>query len=132
MPRHNLHCPSQYRPLFLAVALSVAAVAPFTASVAMAASEAQRQSFDIPAGPLARQLNTLAAQTGLLLAADASLTRDRQSQAVRGSYSAEQALVLMLAGTGLVAERKDGRPGRYARAERNRDHGSGHGPGHRE
>ena len=108
MPRHNPQCPSPYRPLFLAVALSVAAVAPFT-SVAMAASEAQRQSFDIPAGPLARQLNILAAQTGLLLAADATLTRDRQSQAVRGSYSAEQALDLMLAGTGLVAERKDGR-----------------------
>lgn len=109
MPRHNPHFPSQYRPLFLSVALTLGTLAPFTAPVASAASEAQRQTFDIPAGPLARQLNTLAAQTGLLLAADAELTRDRQSQAVRGHYSAEEALDLMLAGSGLQAERKDGR-----------------------
>ncbi|MBN9324927.1 MAG: TonB-dependent receptor plug domain-containing protein, partial [Delftia acidovorans] len=50
-------------------------------------------------------LTELAAQTGLLLAADAELTRDRQSQAVRGNYSAEEALDLMLMGSGLSAQR---------------------------
>ncbi len=102
------HRPSTHRPLFLAIALSLGTLAQVSVSPAIA-SEAQRQSFDIPAGPLARQLNELAAQTGLLLAADADLTRDRQSQAVRGSYSAEEALDLMLAGSGLMAQRKDGR-----------------------
>ena len=102
------HRPSTYRPLFLAIALSLGTLTQVNVSPAIA-SEAQRQAFDIPAGPLARQLNELAAQTGLLLAADAELTRDRQSQAVQGHYSAEEALDLMLAGSGLAAERKDGR-----------------------
>jgi len=103
------HCPSTPRPLFLAIALSFGTLAQAVAPAAVAASDVQRQAFDIPAGPLARQLTQLAAQTGLLLAADAELTRDRQSQAVRGSYSSEEALDLMLAGSGLMAERKDGR-----------------------
>jgi len=103
------HCPSTPRPLFLAIALSLGTLAQAVMPSAVVASETQRQAFDIPAGPLARQLTQLAAQTGLLLAADAELTRDRQSQAVRGSYSPEEALDLMLAGSGLMAERKDGR-----------------------
>ncbi len=103
MSRQDQHFPSKKHPLFLAIALSLAAVGPLSATSAAVAEQAQQQRFDIPAGPLARQLNELAAQTGLLLAADAELTRDRQSQAVRGNYSAEEALDVMLMGSGLAA-----------------------------
>ncbi|WP_236170546.1 TonB-dependent siderophore receptor [Pseudomonas pseudonitroreducens] len=105
MSRQDQHFPSNKHPLFLAIALSLAAVGPLSVSAVAGAEQAQRQSFDIPIGPLARQLTELAAQTGLLLAADAELTRDRQSQAVRGNYSAEEALDLMLMGSGLSAQR---------------------------
>ena len=65
------------------IALSLAAVGPLSVSAVAGAEQAQRQSFDIPAGPLARQLTELAAQTGLLLAADAELTRDRTDRTRR-------------------------------------------------
>ena len=105
-PRHAF----SVRPLLLAIALGSGSLFAMT-SPALAAEQHEQQPFDIPAGPLAQQLNRLAAQTGLYLAADAGLTRDRQSHAVSGHFSAEQALLQMLAGTGLQAVRRDA--GRY-------------------
>ena len=65
---------------------------------------AQGVVFDIPAGPLARQLNLLASQAGLLIGGDATLTANKQSQAVNAT-SVEQALAQMLAGSGVEAVR---------------------------
>lgn len=65
---------------------------------------AQGQSIDIPAGPLARQLNLLASQTGLLIGGDATLTANKQSPKVRAN-SVEQALAQMLSGSGVDAVR---------------------------
>ncbi|KAF1069103.1 MAG: Ferric-pseudobactin BN7/BN8 receptor [Pseudomonas citronellolis] len=106
MPRHRAHHP--HCPLLLGLALSLGSTALLPLPNAFASEQTQPQAIDIPAGPLARQLAELASQTGLILAADASLTRDRQSHAVRGDYTAEQALVLMLEGTGLQALPRDG------------------------
>ncbi|MCO8170868.1 TonB-dependent receptor [Pseudomonas sp. 21LCFQ02] len=105
MPRHSF-LPT---PLLLAMSLGASCLlAPLPA--ALASEQSPVQGFDIPAGPLATQLNVLAAQTGLYLAADASLTRGRQSHAVKGLLSAEQALQQMLTGTGLqVVRRETGR-----------------------
>ncbi|MDD2136732.1 TonB-dependent siderophore receptor [Pseudomonas kurunegalensis] len=65
---------------------------------------AQGVVFDIPAGPLARQLNLLASQAGLLIGGDATLTANKQSQVVHAT-SVEQALAQMLAGSGVEAVR---------------------------
>lgn len=65
---------------------------------------AQGMVFDIPAGPLARQLNLLASQAGLLIGGDATLTANKQSQAVHAT-SVELALAQMLAGSGVEAVR---------------------------
>lgn len=65
---------------------------------------AQGAVFDIPAGPLARQLNLLASQAGLLIGGDATLTANKQSQVVHAT-SVEQALAQMLAGSGVEAVR---------------------------
>ncbi|TFY84313.1 TonB-dependent siderophore receptor [Pseudomonas kairouanensis] len=67
-------------------------------------ASSQQQSLDIPAGPLARQLNLLASQAGILVGGDAALTANKQSQAVHAT-NVEQALAQMLAGTGVQAVR---------------------------
>lgn len=90
-------------PLALAIFLALgghvaAAQADNTGAVA------QGVVFDIPAGPLARQLNLLASQAGLLIGGDATLTANKQSQAVNAT-SVEQALAQMLAGSGVEAVR---------------------------
>ncbi|MBI6917338.1 TonB-dependent siderophore receptor [Pseudomonas monteilii] len=90
-------------PLALAILLALgghvaAAQADNTGAVA------QGVVFDIPAGPLARQLNLLASQAGLLIGGDATLTANKQSQAVNAT-SVEQALAQMLAGSGVEAVR---------------------------
>ncbi|MFJ4156622.1 TonB-dependent siderophore receptor [Pseudomonas sp. NPDC089752] len=90
-------------PLALAVCLALAGLsANVFADSAGAATQAQ--AINIPAGPLARQLNLLASQAGLLIGGDAALTANKQSQAVHAT-SVEQALAQMLAGSGVEAVR---------------------------
>lgn len=98
------------RPLALAVPLALGAfsVLPLPAS---AANEQIQQHYDIPAGPLASRLSQFAAEAGIYLAGDAELAGDRQSRALRGSYGVEEALAVLLAGSGLEAVRVDS--GRY-------------------
>ncbi len=100
------------RPLVLAIACALGVAGPLLMPSAVLAEE-QLQQFDlhIPAGPLAQQLNLLAAQTGLILAADAGLIRGRQSAEVNGRYTPSEALQRMLAGSGVEAVPRDG--GRY-------------------
>ena len=94
---------SRRHPLALAVVMAFAGDAAF-AQADSSGTPAQQQSLEIPAGPLARQLNLLASQAGILIGGDAALTANKQSQAVRAS-SVEQALAQMLAGTGVQAVR---------------------------
>lgn len=102
MPACESTC-SRRHPLALAVVLALAS----HAAIALADSPqavAQGQAIDIAAGPLARQLNLLASQAGLLIGGDATLTANKQSQAVHAT-SVEQALAQMLAGSGVEAVR---------------------------
>ena len=94
---------SRRHPLALAVVMAFAGDAAFVQADS-SGTPAQQQSLEIPAGPLARQLNLLASQAGILIGGDAALTANKQSQAVRAS-SVEQALAQMLAGTGVQAMR---------------------------
>ncbi|ASL24881.1 TonB-dependent siderophore receptor [Azotobacter chroococcum] len=91
-------------PLTLAIPLALAAVpALLGAGPAQAAEQAQLQRYAIPAGPLAERLNQFAAQAGIYLAGDAALTAGRQSQPLEGSHTVEQALAILLGGSGLQA-----------------------------
>jgi len=60
-------------------------------------------SLQIAAGSLSSALNALSAQTGIYLAASDNLTAGRQSPGLSGQYQTEQALALLLQGSGLIA-----------------------------
>lgn len=60
--------------------------------------------YDIPAGPLGRNLSTVAAEAGIALAFDPALTQGRSSPAIQGRYAPLEALNTLLAGHDLVLE----------------------------
>ncbi|KAA0942650.1 MULTISPECIES: secretin and TonB N-terminal domain-containing protein [unclassified Pseudomonas] len=64
---------------------------------------------DLPAQNLAQALEAFSRSTGMAVLVDRELTRGRRSIGVRGRYSAQQALSLLLTGSGLMA--------RYARSD---------------
>ncbi|MCE7796580.1 TonB-dependent receptor plug domain-containing protein [Sphingobium sufflavum] len=66
--------------------------------------------FDLPAEPLARALARYTRETGILVVADATLTRGQTSTATRGSFTTAEAFARLLLGTGLRAQ-PDGRSG---------------------
>ncbi|MBC3207451.1 TonB-dependent siderophore receptor [Pseudomonas sp. SWRI111] len=74
-------------------------------SVALAALvspvQAQELSFNLPAGPLARTLNAIAAQSGQIISLEPVLVQGKQAPAVIGRMPAQQALEQALAGSGL-------------------------------
>ncbi|MBC3916198.1 TonB-dependent siderophore receptor [Undibacterium sp. CY18W] len=76
--------------------------ATLAADVAPAAAPA-RKTYDIPAGPLEVALNRFGRETGLLLSFSAEITAGLQSRGLRGNYSVQEALPLLLQGTGLAA-----------------------------
>ena len=63
--------------------------------------------FDIAAAPLDQALSQFGRQAGIPLSIDASLTAGKNSPGVKGSFSVEQGLARLLAGTGLSAFRTD-------------------------
>ena len=98
------------QPLALAIALALAVPASLSVAPQAAAAEQAVQHFDLPAGALADQLNQLAAQSGVYLAGNAALTAGKTGPALHGSYSVDQALQLLLAGSELtVVQTGEGR-----------------------
>jgi outer membrane receptor for ferric coprogen and ferric-rhodotorulic acid len=96
-------CPLPLRALAaatLACALSAHAQTATTAGPAAATSTAVR-SYDLPAQPLGSALARIAADSGQQISLDAELVRGRTALAVRGSYTAEQAVRAALADSGL-------------------------------
>jgi hemoglobin/transferrin/lactoferrin receptor protein len=66
-------------------------------------AEAQaRQNFDIPAGSLSAALNALARQAGLALTFDSDLAHCKTTEGPSGEFTPQQALLQLLAGTGLT------------------------------
>ena len=65
--------------------------------------------FDIPAMPLADALRVFSVTSRIAVAASGDQVADRRSTALRGSYSPEAALQLILADTGLEARRSSAR-----------------------
>lgn len=66
-------------------------------------SAAARQSYSIPAGPLAPALRSLASTANVLLTFTADQTNGKTTAGVSGQYAPQEALAALLAGTGLQA-----------------------------
>lgn len=80
--------------------ITLCAVLPFTMPVALAQS-AVTQSYSIGQQPLSSALLQFAEQAGLEVLVDARITQDKTSPGVQGNFTREQALELLLSGTGL-------------------------------
>lgn len=79
-----------------------------TAAQAQSASAEQGRSYTILAGNLDQALNRFASEAGILLSVDSRLTAGKQSSGLNGSYSLDEALAVLLAGTGLYAVNSEG------------------------
>ncbi|WP_262880183.1 TonB-dependent siderophore receptor [Pseudomonas paralcaligenes] len=94
--------PTRLNPASLALAVSLAtsgtlALLPAHATLAAEA----RLGFDIASGPLEQTLRQIARQSGRVIAADPALLQGKRSAAVRGDFSAEEAVRQALSGTNL-------------------------------
>ena len=109
----------QTRPAFSAVCRALAAAGLCTATMLplylpgvvnaaetaapLQAPAASRKAYDIPAGPLEGALNRFGRDAGILLSFPTDATAGLHSKGLSGSYSVQDALPLLLQGTGLAA-----------------------------
>ena len=101
--------PRRSPTLRTSVLLSLLLAGPATALAAPAHDYALRQ------GDLGEALTGFAAQAGVVLSFDTRLTAGMRTPGLNGQYSVEQALALLLRGTGLQAVREA--DGRYSLAK---------------
>lgn len=93
----------------LAVAIPAGlTLAPVAAIAADATPATARKSHDIPPGPLEAALNRYGREAGILLSYPTELTAGLRSPGLTGSHSVQEALPLLLQGTGLVAVAQPG------------------------
>src|SRR3990167_267068 len=89
--------------------LTLAPVAAIAADATPAApTTSARKSHDIPPGPLEAALNRYGREAGILLSYPTELTAGLRSPGLTGSHSVQEALPLLLQGTGLVAVAQPG------------------------
>ena len=93
--------PTKIRALLGAIVL-------FASIMGHAADESARRSYDIPAGDALAALKQFAAQAGVQLLYSTEELGGVRTTAVRGDFTAEEALRTMLDQTGLVAARDAG------------------------
>lgn len=67
------------------------------------ASKTATQNYTIPAGPLSAAIARFSAESGTFVSANGALTDGKNSPGVQGNLSAPEALIRLLAGTGLEA-----------------------------
>lgn len=84
-----------------AIGLAMSAVAHSAPAKAQQQTQAQSYSFDIPAQDLGSALREFARISGRQVVFDAATARGKRSPALRGTYTAEAALNLLLANSGL-------------------------------
>ncbi len=90
---------SRIVPVLAVLVLSV--VAPSRAQQSSADIVVQTRSFDIPVQPLARAIDQYQRQSGVSVSFDSAAAVGRESRAVSGNLSAEEALRQLLAGSGV-------------------------------
>lgn len=104
--------PFQRKPVVCATQLLFASAvfllglpAPAFAQDATSTMRAAVQEFDIPAGDLAAALRRIASEAEVILSFTPEQTQGKKTAGLRGRYTMEQALNVVLAGSGLQAER---------------------------
>ncbi|NNJ18383.1 TonB-dependent siderophore receptor [Pseudomonas putida CSV86] len=83
--------------------LTFAPLALLPAAVQAAQASTRVQTFHVAAGSLSAVLNDFSSQAGIYLAGSDNLAAGKRSAGLDGDYSVEQALLLLLGGSGLVA-----------------------------
>lgn len=71
-------------------------------------AHAQTKDFNLPAQPAIKGIPEFARQAGIQMLVSEKLVRGKQTAAVTGSHSIEEAVVILLQGTGLTATTRDG------------------------
>ncbi|EXF44184.1 TonB dependent outermembrane receptor [Pseudomonas sp. BAY1663] len=95
--------------LFAVIAVALLLASPDFATAAETIDVRQQtRSFDITAQPLAAALIAFGQQADVQISVSSQLLRDKQSGAVQGELTLEQALQRLLAGTGLTWRRQRG------------------------
>ena len=87
----------------VALALSVSVAGASVLAPSATAAQEQRQSYRLPAQPLARSLRAVSIKSGRSIAAPAELLRGRTAPAVDGAYTLKEVIEALLAGSGLTA-----------------------------
>ena len=101
----------QILPIARAVSLAVCSLALYPAMPALAQAQAanaqqagaMRLAYDIPAGPLAPALRSLASAANVLLSYTPDQASGKSTAGLQGQYTPQAALAVLLAGTGLQA-----------------------------
>jgi len=96
------------RTAMICVALGAIALPAQLQAQEAAGTVGAARSYAIAAGPLGEALNQFARQAGITLAATPMQTAAAQSPGLQGSYSADQALTILLGSSGLQAVSQDG------------------------
>ena len=89
-----------FNPRYLINTYAVVALA-VSPSVARS-QEVKRHFFELPAQDLSDTLKALALQSGVTVLADSTMVADKQAPALRGTYSVEEALSILLGQSGLL------------------------------
>ena len=91
-------------------ALAMASAVPgLCASLAQAEQgQAQKQHYSVAPGSLVTVLNHFAEQSGVFIAGHNDLAADKRSAGLSGDYTPQQALHILLNGSGLQAQRQSG------------------------
>lgn len=100
--------PSRFVRTPLALALRLALIGlPAGLMIAAPAHAAESVvAYDVPAGPLNTAIHRFVSQSGVFVAADGAFTEGKASPGLQGRHAPAEALVFLLAGTGLEAARQ--------------------------
>jgi hypothetical protein len=107
-PGKPLPMPTDAAPPAAALAVRLGLALGLGLAVPRAALAGEPVAFDIPAQPLASALASYTGVTGMAALVDGELATGRRSAAVKGRLPAEEALRILLAGTGLLVRYTSG------------------------
>src|SRR5580692_9473908 len=100
------------KALCCAISASIVVILLVFASIhpaeAQSLAQAQRKDFNVPAQSATTGIPEFARQAGIQILVSETLVRGKRTAAVTGSLSVAKALAILLAGTGLTANSKDG------------------------
>lgn len=89
------------RDALIAASISTSMAALVLGTAPAMAGEVERNTYHLPAQPLAASLRAVAIASGRNIAAPADLVNDKRAPALDGDFSAEEAVAALLAGSGL-------------------------------